>query len=119
MGLEGDMDRAANKEHSGNQVQKKEEEEVAEDAMPADASIFIKMIIHPDSSWKALFDVWILLLVGYSCISNIYFTAFSVEKTAITGIIFWIVEVFFYFDFIFSWFQGFRDEEDHKCVWDF
>jgi|TARA_B110000977_G_C10894669_1_gene422810 hypothetical protein len=92
---------------------------VAEDAMPADASVFIKMIIHPDSSWKALFDVWILLLVGYSCISNIYFTAFNVPKTTLTNIVFWIVEVFFYFDFTFSWFQGYRDEEDHKCVWNF
>lgn len=96
-----------------------DEEKNAEDAMPTDGSPFIQLIIHPDSGWKAMFDVWILLLVGYSCISNIYFTAFSVEKTTLTAVVFWIVEVFFYFDFLFSWFQGYRDEENHKCVWDF
>ena len=59
------------------------------------------------------------MLVGYSCITNIYFTAFSVEKTMVDEIIFWIVEIFFYFDFIFSWFQGFRDIETNECVWDY
>lgn len=105
--------------HIEQAVQNNDEEEVENDGLPSDASPLHKLIIHPDSGWKAIFDVWILFLVGYSCISNIYFTAFSVEKTLITTIVFWIVEVFFYFDFAFSWLQGFRDDEHHKCVWDF
>lgn len=77
------------------------------------------MIIHPDSKWKSIFDVWILVLVGYSCITNIYYTAFSVEKDLSDEIIFWGVEVFFYFDFLFSWFMGFRDPETTDLVWSF
>lgn len=87
--------------------------------MPADVTFFHTLIIHPDSKWKSFFDVWILLLVGYSCISNIYFTAFSVEKTMSDEIIFWTVEIFFYFDFAFSWFMGYRDTETTECVWEF
>ena len=76
-------------------------------------------IIHPDTKWKSFFDVWILMLVGYSCITNLYITAFSVEKESSDEIIFWIVEVFFYFDFGFSWFMGFRDSETMECIWSF
>ena len=57
--------------------------------------------------------------MGYSCITNLYITAFSAELTAADAIIFWIVEVFFYFDFIFSWFMGFRDPETTELVWTF
>ena len=59
------------------------------------------------------------MLVGYSCITNLYITAFSVEKDSSDEIVFWIVEVFFYFDFIFSWFMGFRDPETTECIWSF
>lgn len=59
------------------------------------------------------------MLVGYSCITNIYVTAFSVVKDKSDEIIFWIVEVFFYFDFAFAWFTGFRDPENLECVWSF
>jgi hypothetical protein len=86
---------------------------------PADLTFFQSFIIHPDSKWKSIFDVWILLLVGYSCISNIYFTAFSVEKDLIGELIFWAIEVNFYFDFGLSWFMGFRDDETTECVWSF
>lgn len=81
--------------------------------------MFHHYIIHPDAKWKSFFDVFILMLVGYSCITNLYVTAFSVEKTASDDIIFWIVEVFFYFDFGFSWFMGFRDPETFEEVWTF
>jgi hypothetical protein len=82
--------------------------------IPPDANMLHKYIIHPDEKWKSFFDVFILLLVAYSCITNLYVTAFSVEKTESDEYIFWIVEVFFYFDFIFSWFMGFRDPETQE-----
>ena len=76
-------------------------------------------IIHPDTKWKSMFDVFILMLVGYSCITNLYVTAFSVDKTTSDEVIFWIVEVFFYFDFGFTWMMGYRDPETLECVWTF
>lgn len=87
--------------------------------LPEDANFLHYYIIHPDKKWKSFFDVFILMLVGYSCITNLYVTAFSVEKTDSDDYIFWIVEVFFYFDFIFSWFMGYRDPETLECVWTF
>ena len=98
---------------------KQSEKDTQELDRPNDLTYFQSFIIHPDTKWKSIFDVWILMLVGYSCITNIYFTAFSVDKTLEDEIIFWIVEIFFYFDFIFSWFQGFRDIETNECVWDY
>lgn len=87
--------------------------------LPEGANFFHQYIIHPDTKWKSFFDVWILILVGYSCIINMYITAFSAEKSDTDTIIFWIVEVFFYFDFTFSWFMGFRDPETTELVWAF
>lgn len=87
--------------------------------LPEGANILHNYIIHPDAKWKSFFDVFILLLVGYSCITNLYVTAFSVDQTESDKYIFWVVEVFFYFDFAFSWFMGFRDAETLECVWTF
>lgn len=69
--------------------------------------------------WKSIFDVWILFLVAYSCSTNILFISFPIEKTHAFDIISWIVEVFFYFDFIFNWFQSYTDIEQHKNVFEF
>lgn len=83
------------------------------------SSFLDKFTIHPDSKWKSFFDVCILVLVGYSCITNLYITAFSVEMSYVDVILFWIVEVFFYFDFSLSWFMGYRDPETMELVQSF
>lgn len=54
--------------------------------------------------WKSLFDVFILFLVAYSCSTNILFIAFPIEMSIYFEVIFWIVEVFFYIDFLLNWF---------------
>jgi hypothetical protein len=36
-----------------------------------------KIIISSTSKWKAIFDVFILLLVGYSCITSMLYVAFT------------------------------------------
>jgi len=35
------------------------------------------IIIKHDATWKSVFDVVILLLVGYSCISSLFYVAFD------------------------------------------
>lgn len=32
---------------------------------------------------------------------------------------YWVVECFFYLDFFFNWFVGFKDIEHHKNVYEF
>lgn len=39
-----------------------------------------RIIIPHDSKWKAIFDVFILLLVGYSCVISVYYIAFEPKK---------------------------------------
>ena len=81
--------------------------------LPPDANVCHKLIIHPERQWKKMFDIWILLLVAYSCISNILFIAYSVDDSGTTlVIIYWFVEIFFYLDFCLAWFSGFRNEDD-------
>lgn len=36
-----------------------------------------KLIIRQNSQWKAIFDVWMLGLVGYSCFTTIFYVAFG------------------------------------------
>ena len=35
-----------------------------------------RIIIKYDAPWKSVFDVVILLLVGYSCITSLFYVAF-------------------------------------------
>lgn len=59
-----------------------------------------------------MFDIWILLLVAYSCISNILFIAYDIDDSVKTiQILYWIVEVNFYLDFLLCWFAGYKDED--------
>ena len=36
-----------------------------------------RIIIEPERRWKTIFDVIVLILVGYSCVTNVYYVAFS------------------------------------------
>ena len=35
------------------------------------------ILISADSKWKSFFDIWILVLVGYSCFSSLFYVAFE------------------------------------------
>ena len=78
-----------------------------------------KLIISPDSRWKSIFDVFVLLLVAYSCIYSILNVTFPIEQSDQWLIVFWVVETFFYTDFVLSFFQGYRDVEEQKLVRDY
>jgi vacuolar-type H+-ATPase subunit I/STV1 len=36
-----------------------------------------KIIIRTSSKWKPIFDIFILIFVGYSCITTLYYIAFD------------------------------------------
>jgi len=36
------------------------------------SSFLDRLIIGESSYWKAIFDIWISLMVGYSCFTSIY-----------------------------------------------
>ena len=57
-----------------------------------------------------------LFLVGYSCFTSIYYVAFSPPSEIAQKIVDWIVEVFFYLDIIFYFFQEYKDPETFENV---
>jgi len=63
-----------------------------------------KLIISSEAKWKSFFDIWILLLVGYSCFTSIYYVAFSAPTTTIHYIWHYTVEAFFWTDLLFNFF---------------
>jgi hypothetical protein len=77
------------------------------------------IVIEPESRWKTIFDVIVLLLVGYSCVTNIYYVAFSQPTSNLANIIYWVVEIFFYLDFILNFFQGYRNADNNENIKDF
>ena len=69
--------------------------------------------------WKSIFDVFILILVTYSCIYTILNNTFDFEQQYAILVTYWVVESFFCLDFFLSWFQGFRDVEEQKIIFEF
>ena len=61
-----------------------------------------RIIISVNSKWKAIFDVLILLLVGYSCVMSMFYAAFSTIDKPIIIIIDQVVEGFFWTDFLLN-----------------
>lgn len=66
-----------------------------------------RFVIDVDNSIKSYFDVIILLLVGYSCVTSLYNVAFT-QPTS-TFIVAWdqAVEVMFYSDLVLNFFQAY------------
>lgn len=87
--------------------------------LPEDATIFHRLIIHPDSNWKSFFDVFILGLVLVSCITNMLFVTFPIKNEFFQTHFFWGSECFFYLDFIFCWFQGYKHPFNQNNVMEF
>jgi len=76
------------------------EDKVKKEGEPKNEQMSIKerIIISANSKWKAIFDMLILILVGYSCITSMYYAAFSTTDDPIIIIIDQIVEFFFWLD---------------------
>ena len=60
-----------------------------DDEVQKNRSFFDKLIISESSKWKAIFDIIVLLLVGYSCITSIFYVAFSAPTNLLHIIFDW------------------------------
>ena len=82
-------------------------------------SVMDYFILAADNPYKSKFDVFVLVLVGYSCITSLYNAAFT--PLAQPGIVVWdwMVEGFFYTDLVLSFFHAYIDEETDEMVEDF
>lgn len=89
-------------------------EEVNRERLP----IKERIIISANSKWKAIFDVLILLLVGYSCVMSMFYAAFSTIDDHIIIIIDQVVEGFFWMDFVLNFLQSYKHPETYEIVKD-
>lgn len=74
-----------------------------------------RLIIHPDNKLKSIFDIFVLLLVFYSCIINVILVAYIEdlpETSALYIVNNYVLENFFYLDFFLSFISGYRESED-------
>lgn len=75
-----------------------------------------RMLISSESKWKSIFDIWILLLVGYSCIFNIFVVAFDVDQPLLLELFNDAVEILFVVDFFLNFFTSFKDPDTHQNI---
>ena len=60
------------------------------------------LIISPESKWKSIFDIIILLMVGYSCFVNMFSFAYDFSSPKALEVTDEIVENFFRADFFLN-----------------
>lgn len=94
-----------------NKEDKSETEHSSQEPDNDQGGILHRLIIPPDSKWKSIFDVFVLFLVAYSCINSILNMTFDMVPSFEMMVVFYVVETFFYIDFILNFFAGFKDEE--------
>lgn len=80
------------------------EDSSKEDEIP----LIYKFIIHSDSKWKPIFDLFMLLIVCYSCIFNVLVVSFESDTFQSFDTPNRCIEVFFYIDIILSFFQAYK-----------
>ncbi len=77
---------------------------------------FDRIIIKENSKWKAAFDIFINLLVAYSCFTTIYFVCFTSYSTIEVDVINIIVEISFFFDIVINFLTEYKDPETYETI---
>lgn len=73
------------------------------------------IVISYNSGWKQNFDILMLILVAYSCMTSMYYVAFSEPTSSVHKNIDWVVEGFFYMDLALSFVHAYQ-EPDTQCI---
>ena len=108
--------RVEDEEGKGKDKKKQEESALPEDEYDDEEDVeerpFVdKIIIGVDNDFKGIFDVMILLLVGYSCFTTLYYVAFGLPTNKYHKLWDMFVEYMFYTDFLLNFLQEYWDEE--------
>lgn len=77
-----------------------------------------RIIIDAENKWKAIFDVFILLLVGYSCVTSMLYAAFTPTDNEIQIVFDLVVEGFFWTDLILNFLQSYKHPETYETITD-
>ena len=79
----------------------------------------MRLIISPDVRWKSVFDIWVLLFVGYSCICNILVFAYTFTPNASLYHFNLVIEFVFVLDFFLTFFQAYKHPETYEIIKDY
>ena len=77
-----------------------------------------RIIISQTSKWKAIFDVVILILVGYSCVTSMLYVAFKNPDDPTLNAIDGVVEFMFWLDLLLNFIQSYKHPESLVIVTD-
>lgn len=91
-----------------------------EDPIEGEEKRFIDYIIIPyNSGWKQNYDIIMMILVAYSCMTSMYYVAFSEPTSSVHKSIDWVVEGFFYMDIALSFIHAYQEPETQRIVTNF
>lgn len=65
-----------------------------------------------------MFDTSILLVIGYSCFTTVFYVSFQQTQQPIMKIIDMLVTITFFCDFVFNFFQEYQDKETFQMIRD-
>ena len=88
------------------------------DAMEEDRQLCHCFLIGTDSTWKPIFDIIILLLVGYTCFLNMYMVSFPSTLSQPQELVNRIVEYLFILDFVMNFFQCYKETDTQDVITD-
>ena len=77
-----------------------------------------RIIISSESKYKNIFEVVILLLVGYSCVTSMLYTAFAPPTDQVIIVFDEIIEYLFMLDLAVNFITGYKDTETYTEVKD-
>ena len=75
-------------------------------------------IISHDAPWKTVFDTVIVIIVGYSCFTTVFYVTFNKKQILVMQIIDHGVTITFTIDFILHFFQEYQDKDTSQLVRD-
>jgi hypothetical protein len=75
-------------------------------------------IISMNNGWKAGFDNAILIVIGYTCFTTVFFVSFDAVKSKALVNIDHLVTAFFALDFFFNFVCEYQDKETYQKVRD-
>lgn len=75
-------------------------------------------MIKEDSTWKAYFDLLMLIASVYNVFTQAYYSAFGLPEGFYFNVLDYLIEVLFFLDFCFCFCQEYKDEETYTMVTD-
>jgi hypothetical protein len=82
-------------------------------------SMVDRLVIPKESTWKGVFDIVMLIASCYNVFSQAFYAAFGEPTDFSLNVFDYVIESLFLLDFIFCFFQEYKDEETYTFVSEF